>query len=377
MAGGASFRRPHHLAECRERGRSAIRWSSGWRVGWVALIAPALVRGRGRASGPFGWVGSLGGPDGSARRSCRRCLHGRPWLWPVILAFVPPLFVLGRPASDRRGRRHPDRSRRLRPRLDGARGLRDRPARLEFRRRLRRLFGPVEPQPGMGYGALVVGDRPAPPVRDRPRPPRRHARRRLRRRPRSALIVATIGLFVFFPVAKVLAAAGFDADGGISAHAPSPRASPPPTSGPSPASPAGGSCGVFWNSLALAVVCRRADHAARARLRAARASHRLPRQAAAQPPDRAAGHHAALRHRPRHHPPLRAQRRRDRRVRRLVRHPPGPLDLRLRRPRARAGARLHADRLSGACPASCRASARRWRRRRRRCAPTAGARSAP
>ncbi len=67
------------------------------------------------------------------------------------------------------------------------------------------------------------------------------------------LIVGSIGIFVFFPVAKVLFAAAIGEDGGISASAFLSRLLAPDIWTFSCLS-GGRSCGVVWNSLALAVV---------------------------------------------------------------------------------------------------------------------------
>ena len=141
----------------------------------------------------------------------------------------------------------------------------------------------------------------------------------------------------------------------------------------------GGRCGVAWNTLFLALCCRRRHDGAGPRLRADRHAHRLSRfkQHAARA-DGAADHHAALRHRARAHPAVRPLR------------PGQPVPATGRSASSRrAGStasracllaqllRLHADRLPGADRRRRRRQPDRWRRPRRRCAPTAGRPSAP
>jgi hypothetical protein len=67
-------------------------------AGWLALIGlPWYAVEAGFWS--FEWVGSFAGPD-AAPALIQAVLHDRPYLWPVILAFVPPLLVPGRGRTD-------------------------------------------------------------------------------------------------------------------------------------------------------------------------------------------------------------------------------------------------------------------------------------
>jgi iron(III) transport system permease protein len=198
----------------------------------------------------FDWISMFSEPA-SAPALLQALAHDRPWLWPVILALVAPLFVLGR--------RQNDAGAATVLILAGAFGI----AWLAVEgfsigirgwsfAGLEALFGPVDPQPGMGYGALFAGTALIFILAIG------LARRGIMRGDvfvvaSIALVVSSIGLFVFFPVGKVLVAAAVDAEGGASLTSLFRRLGANDIwtlaclSG-------GRSCGVFWNSFALAVV---------------------------------------------------------------------------------------------------------------------------
>ncbi|HWT30287.1 MAG TPA: ABC transporter permease subunit, partial [Propylenella sp.] len=198
----------------------------------------------------FDWATRLAEP-GAAPALLQAILHDRLWLWPVLLGFVPPLFMLGR--------RNDDPAAAAILVASGAFGLAWMAVEgfaIGLRgwnfASLEALFGPVEAQPGMGYGALLAG------TAFLFLATTGLARRGIMRGDvfvvsSIALIVASIGTFVFFPVAKVLTAAALGEDGGISASAFVARLATPDIWTLSCLS-GGRSCGVFWNSLALAAV---------------------------------------------------------------------------------------------------------------------------
>ena len=97
-------------------------------------------------------------------------------------------------------------------------------------------------------------------------------------------------------------------------------------------------CGVCWNSLLLAVAGRRRyDRCSASPSRWSRTRTGFRAKGLLRLLDDPADHHAALRHRPRHHPAVRPpRRRRPRCMSDLFGIPPIALDLRLRRPAARA-----------------------------------------
>src|SRR5687767_13609909 len=218
-------------------------------AGWVAvLLLPWYAVDPSFWS--FGWLGALAEPA-TAPAILQATLHGRVWLWPAILAFVPPLLVLKR--------RRDDATAAAILVASGASGL----AWLAIEgfaigirgwsfAGLEAVFGPIEPQPGMGYGALIAGTALLFLLTTG------IARRGTMRGDAFVvssigLVIASIGLFVFFPVAKVLVAAGLDREGGVSAAAFVARLSAADIWNLSCLA-GGRSCGVFWNSLALAVV---------------------------------------------------------------------------------------------------------------------------
>jgi iron(III) transport system permease protein len=218
-------------------------------LGWVALLLLPWY-----AVEPtfwaLDWLGRLGDPD-TAPAVLQTLLHGRVWLWPIVLAFVPPLLALGRRSEDP-----------LAAAILIASGVFGLVWLLAegFAIGLRgwnlaapeALFGPVEPQPGMGYGALLAGTSLLFLVTIG------LARRGIMRGDvfvisSIGLIVGSIGIFVFFPVAKVLVAAAIGENGGISGPAFLSRLTAPDIWTFSCLF-GGRSCGVVWNSLALAVV---------------------------------------------------------------------------------------------------------------------------
>jgi iron(III) transport system permease protein len=177
--------------------------------------------------------------------------HGRWFLWPAILAAIPPLFVLGRARTDRIATNV--------LLLSGAFGL----AWIFIQGftigiagwtwpGLGNVFGPVEPQEGFGWGALLasaaflalfaIG----------------LARRGVMRGDAFVvgsitLVVASIGLFVFYPVVRMLLQAAIDEAGGVSIPSLVRRLLAEDIW--SIGCIAGSSkCGVLWNSLWLAIV---------------------------------------------------------------------------------------------------------------------------
>jgi iron(III) transport system permease protein len=218
-------------------------------VGWVGLLLlPWYAVEAGFWS--FAWVNSFRDPE-SASAVLQVLSHGRIALLPVVLALAPPLFVLGRRSDD------PLAARLLI--VCGAFGLAwlflegfsiglhgwNFPV-------LEGLFGEAEPQVGMGYGALFAavallflfaGGL---------------AGRGVMRGDAFVVfsvtfVIATIGLFIFFPVAKVLAAAALGEAGEISAAAFIRRLTAQDIWTLSCLS-GGRTCGVFWNSFLLAIV---------------------------------------------------------------------------------------------------------------------------
>ena len=121
---------------------------------------------------------------------------------------------------------------------------------------------------------------------------------------------------------------------------------------------------------------RRRLDAARARVRADLGAHRVPLQGRAARDERAADHHAALRHRPCHHPavrPRRCDQQRCSTTGSTFRARAGSTASPAWRSRSCSPSRRSP---SSCCSAWCRASARRSRKPRRRCARAAGPRSA-
>ena len=173
------------------------------------------------------------------------------------------------------------------------------------------------------------------------------------------LVVGLIALFVFYPVLCILSSAVRDNDGGFAPALFAGQAVQRVDLEPrlrhrrpklrrGLEHRGGGDAG------------RRADHAARPRLRAGGAAHAHADEAAAARAVHPADHHAALRHRPGADPAVRPRRRGHRMDRQPARHPAQPLDLRHARHHHRAGAGVHADRDAGAArrAARCRAEPR-------------------
>jgi iron(III) transport system permease protein len=217
-------------------------------VGWLG-VAVAPWYGFDESFFSLGWLAHY--PDAvTAPAIIQATSHGRWFLWPVIAALIVPLAAFGRERTDRRAANI--------LLLAGAFGLAfifvqgfaigisgwTWPA-------LAGLFGPVEPQEGLGYGALLAcaaflmffasG----------------LARRGVMRGDAFivgsiTLVVASIGLFVFYPVVRMLLQAGIDQQGGVSLQALFSRLfvediwSLGCLEG-------GRKCGVLWNSLWLAI----------------------------------------------------------------------------------------------------------------------------
>ncbi|HEY1383775.1 MAG TPA: iron ABC transporter permease [Dongiaceae bacterium] len=194
----------------------------------------------------FGWLSAYPDPK-TAPALVQASAFGRAWLWPLVLGLVIPLPAL---FNHRHGARF--------ILAGGAFGL----AYLILEGFLIGLhgwsypwleaaFGPVAPQEGMGAGALVAGTSfllllAAGLAR------RGAMRGDLFLVGSIAVIIASIGLFVFFPVAAVLQRAAIDEQGGFSLTALIVRLTEPGIW--SLGCFAGQKhCGVLWNSLWLAV----------------------------------------------------------------------------------------------------------------------------
>ena len=217
-------------------------------AGWAALLVlPWYAVAPGFWS--FAWIDSLAGRE-HAPALLQAGMHDRPWLWLLVLAMIPPLFTFGRQRT--RGWSAPIL---IASGVFGLAWLAVQGFSIGIRgwnfAGLERLFGPVEPQPGLGVGGLVAGAAFLFILTIG------IARRGAMRGDvfvvsSIGLIVAAVGLFVLFPVSKVLAAAALDTDGSISLTAFLGRLFIPDIW--SLSCLAGGrSCGVLWNSLALAV----------------------------------------------------------------------------------------------------------------------------
>jgi iron(III) transport system permease protein len=196
----------------------------------------------------FGWLGHFAGRD-VAPAILQATLHGCLWLWPIILALVPPLVSLGR----RRG----DRVAAHLATICGGFGF------VYFFVQgfaiglhgwnwplLEAVFGPIEPQEGAGFGALVTASALLLLFTNG------LAQRGVMRGDAfvvSAIgvVVASIALFVFFPVATVLVRAA-SSEAGPTIGAFWQRLSAPDIW--SLGCLRAARCGVFWNSLVLAVV---------------------------------------------------------------------------------------------------------------------------
>src|SRR5262245_20843949 len=194
----------------------------------------------------FGWLAAY--PDAAtAPAAILAAAHERPWLWPLFLALLVPLPAL---FGERRSA--------LPVLASGVFGV----AYLFLQGFLIGLkgwsiptlegaFGPVPPQEGLGAGALVAGTVFL--LLIAAGLARRGAMRGDMFLAGSiALVVASILLFVFFPVAEVLLEAAVGADGGFSLSALVARLTVADiwSLGCFAGKPY---CGVFWNSLWLAV----------------------------------------------------------------------------------------------------------------------------
>jgi iron(III) transport system permease protein len=194
----------------------------------------------------FAWIATY--PDaGTAPAVILAAYHDRPWLWPLLLALALPLPAL---SGHRRGAAFVLAGGLvgivylfLQGFLIGLRGW--------AHPGLAETFGAVAPQEGFGAGALVAGAVFLLLIASG------LARRGAMRGDQFlvgsiALVVALILLFVFFPVAAILLEAAIDAEGGFSAGALVARVTSDDiwSLGCFAGRPY---CGVFWNSLWLAV----------------------------------------------------------------------------------------------------------------------------
>ena len=208
---------------------------------WYA-VAPSLWA--------FSWPARLS-QAGEAPAFLQVLFHGRVWLWPVLLAFLPVVTVLLRRDRTKSAANVLIASAALGLSWFAVQGFAIGLRGWNFAW-LENLFGPVEPQSGMGYGALLTGTALLFILTIG------MAGRGIMRGDVFVIssvtaVVALIGIFVFFPVAKVLVAAGYDS-GGLDATDFVERLTA--TDIWSLACLTGGrSCGVFWNSLLLAVLC--------------------------------------------------------------------------------------------------------------------------
>jgi iron(III) transport system permease protein len=196
----------------------------------------------------FGWLGNY--PDAAtAPALLQASVFGRAWLWPVFLALILPLPALfghkSGAALITAGGAFGLGYMFLQGFLIGLHGW-TMPS-------LAANFGPVPPQEGMGAGALVAG------IAFLLLIAAGLARRGAMRGDlflvgSITVIVAAIVLFVFFPVAKVLQEAAIGEEGGFSGSALLARLTSEDIW--SLGCFAGRNyCGVFWNSLWLAVAC--------------------------------------------------------------------------------------------------------------------------
>ena len=219
-------------------------------LGWVGF---ALLPWYGLEDGffHFGWVRFWTGSE-AAPGLLQAALHGRWWLWPLALALAAPLATLALPRDDRRVGWVLIAA--------GAFGLfwlllqgfaiaHRGPSWLW----LRELLAPARPrQFGMGYGALLTGTAflflfTA-----------GVARRGALKGDEFVtgaigLVVASVALFVFLPVGKVLVEAAVTSDGGYAVEAFTGRLSSASVWGFG-CLQGERSCGVVWNSLVLALL---------------------------------------------------------------------------------------------------------------------------
>jgi iron(III) transport system permease protein len=198
----------------------------------------------------FGWLSAY--PDAmTAPAIVQAVAHGRYLLWPVVLILLLPLGILLYRALERRraafllsiGGAFGLGYMLLQGFLIGLNGWAS-PA-------LAAIFGDTAPQEGLGLGALVAGT--AFLLLLAAGLARRGAMRGdIFLVGSILLVVAAIALFVFFPVARVLLEAAIDPKGGFSLPAMVDRLNVADIW--SLSCLAGGNyCGVFWNSLWLAV----------------------------------------------------------------------------------------------------------------------------
>ena len=281
----------------------------------------------------FAW---LAAPTESANASglLQALLHGRFWLWPMPVLLVIALIEVF--AQEWTACPDPCVVRRPGAWLHAASGLCHRSQGVEFRE----LGKPFWPHRAADR-AWVAGPSLSGPVSCffcRPGSPSRAIMRGDVFLVSSiAVVVAAIGLFVFFPVMLILIEAAMSPEeGGYSLI-----------------------CALRSPVLSRCLECdleqphsrdcgRACHHTSRPWLRAPAQAHGFPRQGPAASSRHPADHHAAFRHRPRHHSALRPQRHGDLDAQRISRHSAEPLDLWLLRPAAGADAGLHAHRLSGA-----------------------------
>ena len=198
----------------------------------------------------FAWVGALGSPE-SAPAIVQALWHGRIWLLPVVLALVPPLFVINRPRSDGRANSVLIAAAVLGLGWLALQGFAIGLNGWSFTS-LAAILAPVAPQAGLGYGALVTS------VVLLYLLATGLAGRGFMRGDifvvfSITFVIAAIGLFILFPVSKVLGSAALGADGGVSLAAFVERLAARDIWQLSCLS-GGRACGVFWNSLSLAVV---------------------------------------------------------------------------------------------------------------------------
>jgi iron(III) transport system permease protein len=198
----------------------------------------------------FSWLAAYS-DTANAPAIIQAIVHGRDLLWPVIAAMLLPLAVLLRPGLEHRiaalllsiGGAFGLGYMLLQGFLIGLNGWAS-PA-------LASLFGDAAPQEGMGLGALIAGT--AFLLLLAAGLARKGAMRGdIFLVGSILLVVATIALFVFFPVARVLLEGAVDLEGGFSIPAMIDRLTVADIWSFT-CVVSGSHCGVFWNSLFLAV----------------------------------------------------------------------------------------------------------------------------
>ncbi len=176
--------------------------------------------------------------------------YDRPFLWPILIAAIPPLFVIRRPRTDRAAANLLVLCGTIGAAAMCVEGFAIGIHGWEWHG-LEAAFGSIAPQPPMGYGALLaaVGFLTLLAVGV--------ARRGAMRGDAFivgsiALVVVSVGLFVFYPVVRMLAQAAIAKGGGVSLWSLATRLAAEDIWNLS-CFAGGRKCGVLWNSLWLAI----------------------------------------------------------------------------------------------------------------------------